>query len=209
MSARDKRKKETVQRILDAARRVFAEIGYEGARVDHIAELAAVNKAMIYYHIGDKQALYSRVLHDVFGDMAGRLGGSIKQAGTPVDKIKAYVRGIGQTVVDNPCLPRIMMREIAGGGRNLQQIIAHDFVAIIGLIGDAMAQGCAEGVFNEVDPFVLHMMIIGGIEFHLASQPVRSKHGSLMAATPHITQRAGLELISEVEKIVLNALVRK
>ena len=49
-------------RILDAASAVFAELGFAGARVDDIAERAGVNKAMLYYHVGDKQALYSAVL---------------------------------------------------------------------------------------------------------------------------------------------------
>ncbi len=30
--------------------------------VDQIAKLAGVNKATIYYHIGDKQALYAQVI---------------------------------------------------------------------------------------------------------------------------------------------------
>ena len=73
MDARRSKKEETVQRILVAALEIFSHVGFEGARVDRIAEKAGVNKAMIYYHIGDKKALYAQVLHHVFGDMASRL----------------------------------------------------------------------------------------------------------------------------------------
>jgi len=38
------------QRILEAAVTVFAEKGYDGARVDAIAKRASVNKALIYYY---------------------------------------------------------------------------------------------------------------------------------------------------------------
>ena len=72
MNARETKKKETIRRILDAAAQAFAAAGFEGARIDDIAHRAGVNKAMIYYHIGDKKALYTRVLHDVFGDAAAR-----------------------------------------------------------------------------------------------------------------------------------------
>jgi AcrR family transcriptional regulator len=38
------------RRILDASAKVFAERGYDGARVDEIAKRASVNKALIYYY---------------------------------------------------------------------------------------------------------------------------------------------------------------
>jgi TetR/AcrR family transcriptional regulator len=58
---------ESIHRILDAAMEVFAEVGYEGARVDEIAKRAGVNKAMIYYH-------------NVFGDTAERISENIQDA---------------------------------------------------------------------------------------------------------------------------------
>ena len=39
-------------KILNAARAVFIDRGKDGARVDNIAHLAGVNKAMIYYYKG-------------------------------------------------------------------------------------------------------------------------------------------------------------
>ena len=73
MPAHEEKKQASVDRILSAAMEVFAEAGFDGARIDAIAARAAVNKAMIYYHIGDKKALYGRVLHDVFRNTADRL----------------------------------------------------------------------------------------------------------------------------------------
>ncbi len=48
--------------ILKAAARVFAEKGWSGARVDEIAAEAGLNKAMLYYRVGDKEELYRRVV---------------------------------------------------------------------------------------------------------------------------------------------------
>jgi AcrR family transcriptional regulator len=63
---------ETSEAILKAATEIFSEAGYDGARVDEIARRAGVNKASLYYHIGDKKALYTRVLKNVFGDADAR-----------------------------------------------------------------------------------------------------------------------------------------
>jgi len=45
------------ERILRVAAQVFAEKGYDGARVDEIAKRASVNKALIYYYYDSKEAL--------------------------------------------------------------------------------------------------------------------------------------------------------
>jgi len=48
--------------ILAAAGNEFTERGYEGARVDNIADRAGINKRMLYHYFGNKQALYVAVL---------------------------------------------------------------------------------------------------------------------------------------------------
>jgi len=49
-------------RILDAARAEFSEKGFDGARVDSIAQRADVNKALIYYYFKSKDELLQELL---------------------------------------------------------------------------------------------------------------------------------------------------
>ncbi len=49
-------------RILDAARKVFLERGFEGASIDEIAEVARSGKPTIYARFGDKRALFTEVV---------------------------------------------------------------------------------------------------------------------------------------------------
>ena len=56
-------------RILDAARREFARLGYGGARIDTIAERARANKRMIYHYFGGKEALFTAVLEEAYLDI--------------------------------------------------------------------------------------------------------------------------------------------
>jgi TetR/AcrR family transcriptional regulator len=51
--------------IIAAARSVFAEHGYEGARTQQIAEAAQVSEALIYRHFPSKTALYRAVLRSL------------------------------------------------------------------------------------------------------------------------------------------------
>ena len=50
------------ERLLEAATEVFAERGYEGARVEQIAEVAQVSPGLLYRHFEGKQELYEELL---------------------------------------------------------------------------------------------------------------------------------------------------
>ena len=207
MTITQERKQKTVHRILATAAQVFAESGYEGARMDEIANRANVNKALIYYHIGDKMALYSRILHEIFGGIANRMAQKISQAATPTGKIRAYILSIRQTLKKHPHLPPIMMHELASSGRNLPDIVADDLVAIIGLISSAVTEGRQQGEFQDVDPFILHLMVIGGMSYFKTSGGLRQRYAALVnGRTAKVTDKDDAQLLNEIEKIILGAL---
>lgn len=57
---------DTRSALLDAARAAFAERGYDGATVRHIAERAGVDAAMVNHWFGGKEALFTASLHIPF-----------------------------------------------------------------------------------------------------------------------------------------------
>jgi len=52
----------TRERILQAATKVFAQTGFDGARVDDIAAAAKINKQRLYHYFGNKDSLFTAVL---------------------------------------------------------------------------------------------------------------------------------------------------
>jgi len=56
------------QRILEAAEQIFAEAGFDGARVDDIASKAGVNKALIYYYFESKDAILDELFEKLMAD---------------------------------------------------------------------------------------------------------------------------------------------
>jgi len=56
---------DTRRRLLDAARRLFADHAYDDVTVRDICREAGVNLALVNYHFGDKLGLYDAVLSDV------------------------------------------------------------------------------------------------------------------------------------------------
>jgi AcrR family transcriptional regulator len=53
-------------RILDAAERVFATLGFDGASLRHIVGDAKVNLPTVYYHFGSKKGLFLAVFNRRF-----------------------------------------------------------------------------------------------------------------------------------------------
>jgi TetR/AcrR family transcriptional regulator len=62
MSESRRRGEATREAILKAAEVTFAEHGFDGARVDTIAEVSGYNKTLIFRYFGDKLGLYTEVL---------------------------------------------------------------------------------------------------------------------------------------------------
>ena len=200
------KKSDTIRRILNAATEVFAEVGFAGARVDEIARRANVNKAMIYYRIGDKEALYAQVLHDVFGDTTEIMAQHLKKEQQPEEKLKIYVRNIFRTVSQHPQIPSIMMHEIASGGENFPEVVIRDVTAIVGVLAGILHDGAKEGVFAKANPFIVHMMVLGCIVFYKNMEYVRSKHPRFPQTLKKLDKRLPGSLAEEIEKMVLKAI---
>lgn len=80
-----------ITRILASAQSQFARFGYEGARVDEIARDAGINKATLYYQIGDKAALYHAVLGPLFTLVVNDLERKVGREPTAESRLRAYV----------------------------------------------------------------------------------------------------------------------
>ena len=146
----NKKRDESVQKIMNAAMGVFSEMGYSGARIDEIAKRAGVNKAMIYYRIGDKNTLYTEVIRSLFGEIASAVQNNISENADSEEKLKLYIRGITRTIAKHPYLPGIMMRELASGGRNIHEIVAEDFARILAIPGGILSDGIKKGIFRDL-----------------------------------------------------------
>lgn len=59
---------ETREKILRIAELVFAEKGFDGARVDDIAKRAGVNKALIYYYFNSKDEILNELFETLMAD---------------------------------------------------------------------------------------------------------------------------------------------
>jgi len=163
------------ERILAAAAAIFASIGYDGARVDEIAERAGVNKAMLYYHVGDKQQLYTIVLTSAIERALAALQAANEPVESPSEKLQAVLRTFVRFGSENPVFIPLIMREIASGGAHLADEMILRMAGVFRFVASLLKQGVDAGAFRRTDPLLTHVSIIGATFFLVASTPVRQR----------------------------------
>ena len=164
-----------VDHILDAAAAEFAEHGYGGARVDGIARRAAVNKAMLYYHVGDKAALYTAVLTRNFAVARGNFEAALAGSSGPREQLVALIDALVRTARMLPHHPQIMLREVASGGSGLAPEVIAAMAELLGVVRGVLDEGVREGVFRPVDPLLTHLLVLGTVIFMTATEPLRDR----------------------------------
>src|SRR5437588_5393136 len=133
MSESGKRRGETTrQAILTAAEVVFAEHGFDGARIDTIAEVSGYNKTLIFRYFDDKLGLYTQVLKRADREM-GELMAHVfaplledQTAASQAHRFKAFLETMMQTLFDylleHPRFVRMLTWEMAEGWQTFAQI---------------------------------------------------------------------------------------
>ncbi len=158
--------------ILVAAREEFVEYGFEGARVDRIAARAGSNKRMLYHYIGNKEALYARVLHDAYRDI--RAGETDMHLASLPPRL-AMERLVGFTFDHfraNPWFIRLLATENIQRGAFVRAIpdIRELNSPLVAQVAEVLAAGEAEGIFRTgVDPLQLYITATGVSYFYLSN----------------------------------------
>lgn len=92
---------DTVRRILDAAVEEFARHGVAGARVDRIAAAARINKAQLYAHVGNKDALFDAAF-------AHHVDALVDAVPLTAEDLPGYATRLYDAYVADPALMRLV-----------------------------------------------------------------------------------------------------
>ena len=109
----DKRHTGTEKIILEAARLVFIRKGFDGARMQEIADEARINKALLHYYFRSKDKLFMAIFVDVIQAFISSSVKFIQDPGHSVfDKIRLFVEKYISLIQENPYLPGFILNEL-------------------------------------------------------------------------------------------------
>ena len=85
--------KETANRILHQAMRIFLEKGYHGTSIDDITQAAGLTKGALYWHFKSKENLLKRIIEEYEKRFLDGLTLAVNEVkGSILDKIEKYFR---------------------------------------------------------------------------------------------------------------------
>ncbi|MCQ4160375.1 TetR/AcrR family transcriptional regulator [Roseomonas sp. GC11] len=118
------------RQILEAAERVFAETGFEGASMAALAAAAGLPKANLHYYFGTKEALYAALLNDLL-DLWLSATDRIRPESDPAEALAAYVRAKMAWSRERPRASKLFANEVLRGAPHLAPHFAGPLRALV------------------------------------------------------------------------------
>lgn len=111
------------QQIFDAAKDEFFAKGYDGARMQVIANKARINKAMLHYYFDSKAGLFHEVFLNTFQSFIPIMIDVFSSKETFFDKIRIFIPKHIEFFQQNPLLPLFLNNELAKGNVHIKEIL--------------------------------------------------------------------------------------
>jgi AcrR family transcriptional regulator len=174
-----------------AARRLFADRGYDGASVRAITREAGVNLGAVTYHFGSKRALYAAVLEQGLRPLATRVRDVAHADGTALDRMLAVVRAYFEHLGENPDLPRLLLQEIAAG-KQPPPVVLESVRSIKEAIAGLQSEGVGDGSLREGHPVLTALSVVAQPIYLALVAPLLRTVGPIDLTHP-ATRRMALE----------------
>ena len=158
--------------ILMAAREEFSRTGLGGARVERIAEKAAVDKKLVYYYFKDKDGLFSAALESVYAEIRNAQLYLDLQGMPPLIALRRLIEFTWDYYIAHPEFITLLNSENLHLARHLQGSprIRELNSPLVDSLSDILERGQKQGLFRAgIDPVQLYITIAGCSYFYLSN----------------------------------------
>jgi AcrR family transcriptional regulator len=193
--------------ILDAARDEFAQHGLGGARMDRIAERAAVNKRLIYYYFGNKDELFLAVLEETYARIREAERELHLKELAPVDAVRKLTEFTWNYYLEHPEFLTLLNSANLHRAEHLErsQRVREMNSPLIATLGEILERGRIEGQFRGgVDPVQLYISIAGLAYFYLSNRHTLSAIFGRDLMAP----KARAQRLSHMTEVILGYVLR-
>lgn len=159
----------TRRNILKAAESSFADLGYDAARLDSIAEDVGIKQAAIFYYFPSKRHLFDELVQDIHDALVNLTKTRIAGVDDPWEQLMLLVETWLDFMVSRPTAARIILRGCATPVVQDEPSEAYSADALK-LLRTTIANGIAAGRFAEVNAMYLVNLLSGSI-LHYVCNP--------------------------------------
>ena len=153
----------TEQKILEAAQQEFIEKGFNGVRMQAIADRANVNKALQHYYFRTKDKLFKEALQDIMAHLWGKVQKEMATRNNDAD-LRTLIHSIVTTYIttfaEKPEVPRFFIREICNNSPTVNDCL-RDIIKAMNVVPTTVFaiynKELAKGTIKQIA--VVHFMI--------------------------------------------------
>lgn len=158
----------TKEKILAEAITLFAQKGYAGLSMRHLAQAAEVSVAAIYHHFPDKQALYLATTRYAFSGKESVFAQVWEADCPPAEKLKKVIFAILNELSQDNDFRRLVQREIMEADSERMRWLAQ---GVFKNQFELFLQLAAE-LAPKRNAFLVATSIVGLLKVHLDHQPL-------------------------------------
>jgi TetR/AcrR family transcriptional regulator len=121
----------TQNKIAETARELFLEKGFDGVKMQELADRAGVNKGLLHHYFKNKQSLFDDVFAKAIDQLFGKIETSLASKGSLEDKINLIVDAYFDMLLSNPKLPIFVFSELNRNPELLQNLFSTNRISIL------------------------------------------------------------------------------
>lgn len=158
--------------LLDAGRRLIAEKGVSGLRVQEVTESADVALGSFYNYFASKDELVSAIITETLSDLASAIVMETTDSTDPAETVALATVRVVELPYREPDLARLIVNIPHAESQFVEALRPHARIAV--------ERGIATGRFSVLDLEVLLTSVIGG-GFALIREILDGRHGPYAA----------------------------
>ncbi len=167
-------KSETEKKIFEAARDVFHRRGFDGARMQEIADKAKINKALLHYYYRSKDKLFEAVFREALKRIGPIMFEALDREIPLEKKLKMFVSNYIDLVTKHPFIPGFIMHEMHTNKTRFKTFLRENKHGIIKLnkLKAQLKEGIDKGQYKNVSVEQLIINVFSLCAFPFAARPV-------------------------------------
>ncbi|GAB6066307.1 TetR/AcrR family transcriptional regulator [Aquifex pyrophilus] len=152
---------QTREKLLRAAKKVFAERGFHNAQISHIIDEAGVARGTFYLYFKGKEEIFKEILNEVITELKKRIK-VIDLSRDPVEQLKENIINVIDYALQERELARIVLNKNCDP--ELFSVVDEFFEEVRKTVKSSLDKGVSLGIIREVNTEILSYALVGTLK---------------------------------------------
>ncbi|PHJ13786.1 TetR family transcriptional regulator [Fervidobacterium sp. SC_NGM5_G05] len=144
----------TKEKIIDAARKLFSEKGFDGVSMEDIAQASGVRKSLIYYYFPSKEILFEEIWINVIDELEKEVFSEVDNESSISRAIKRLIKKYVEFAMNKEEISKLIARErlnVLESENGLHNAKSR-YERLLQRVEKIFERGKNENVLNDIEP---------------------------------------------------------